>query len=140
MSETSNDVNVGWKDQDSSNGVKYRVKATDYDIEEASYEEDAPSASGPSFNSVAVNWAVGTEGAPSQDVQEQTSISYYSLKKGPWYSIYNYELTVVAQDTYHFQFVDQEFDTYALRTYQNSGSHIIEFNSNSPTIVQLSGN
>lgn len=64
MSEIPNDVNVGWKEQDSSNGVKYRVKATDYDIEEASYEGDAPSASGPSFNSVAVNRAVGTEGGP----------------------------------------------------------------------------
>lgn len=73
-------------------------------------------------------------------MQEQTSISYYSLEKAPWYSVYSYELTIVAQDTYDFQFVDQEFDTYSLRIYQNSGSHIVEFNSNSPTIVQISGN
>lgn len=134
------DAHVGWQEQTSGNDAKYVVKADEYDIEEAAGSGDAPAASGPSFSDVGVNWRVGTEGAPSKDVQEQTSITYYRLKKAPWYSIYTYELTIVAKDTYKFSFTDEEPDTYTIDVYQNSGSHFVQYNSKAPTIVRISGN
>lgn len=131
---------VGWQQQTTDNDAKYRVKADDYDIEEAAGSGDAPAASGASFKDVAVNWRVGTQGAPSKDVQEVTSITYYSLKKAPWYSVFTYELTIIAKDTYKFQFTDEEPDTYTLDVYQNSGSHYVQYSSKAPTIVKISGN
>ncbi|KAJ1324701.1 hypothetical protein MN608_09404 [Microdochium nivale] len=131
---------IGWQERTTGNKAKYQVKAEEYNIEEAAGSGDGPAASGPSFSNVAVNWRVGTEGAPSEEVQETTSITYYRLKKAPWYSVYTYELTIFAKDTYNFKFTDEEPDSYTIDVYQNSGSHFVQYSSKAPTIVKISGN
>ena len=135
------DAEVGWQELASSKGEKYRVKASDYEIgDKPAGTEDEPSASGPSFKDVEVYWTVGSEGAPSQDVQNRTAITWYKFSKAPWYSVYTYRLTISTKDTYNYTFWDQEPDYYKLDVWQNSGTHTVEFSSGSPTIVRISGN
>ncbi|KAH6680103.1 hypothetical protein F5X68DRAFT_234620 [Plectosphaerella plurivora] len=139
QSEIPGDAEVGWQEKTTGNDAKYRVKAEDYDIQEADGSGDGPEASGPAFSNVAVNWVVGTQGVPSDQVQQQTSITYYTLKKAPWWSIYTYELTITATDTYDYKFTDASGDTYTLDVWQNSGSHYVQYRSDAPTIVSISG-
>ncbi|EKJ71009.1 hypothetical protein FPSE_08794 [Fusarium pseudograminearum CS3096] len=77
------DAQVGWLDLTSENGQDYHVKVSDYDIFDGSSGEDAPSASGPPFSFIKVYWQVGTEGATSSDVQQQTAITWYKLENAP---------------------------------------------------------
>ena len=137
--EAPADANVGWQDLKSKKGEGYRVKASDYDISTSAKEADAPAASGPSFSDVAVYWTVGSSGAPSNDVQNRTAITWYKLETAAWWSIFKYKLTINCADTYNYRFTDQEPDTYGLDVFGNSGSHSLEYRSNSPTIVKISG-
>lgn len=139
-SEVPKGAKEGWLDEESDNNVKYAVKAAEYDISKVSKEGNAPDASGPSFKDVSVYWTVGSSGAPSTDVQNRTSITWYKLEKAPWYSPYQYELTFNAKDTYHFYFTDEEPDTYGVNVFQNGGSHFVQYRSAKPTIVKITGN
>jgi hypothetical protein len=133
------DANIGWEDLKSNQGENYRVKASEYDIADRPFgPEDEPAASGPPFN-VQVNWPVGSEGAPSEEVQDKTAITYYKLEKAPWYSLFKYKLTIITQDTYNYNFYDQEPDSYNLNIWQTAGSHTVEFNSKNPTITSITG-
>ncbi|VTO91797.1 unnamed protein product [Fusarium graminearum] len=136
--EVPQDAQVGWLDLKSENGQDYRVKASDYDISECPSGKDAPSASGPPFN-VNVHWQVGTEGAPSAEIQDKTAITWYKFEKAPWYSIYQYKLTINTRDTYNYTFFDSEPDYYGLNILDTSGSHTVEFRSKNPTITSITG-
>lgn len=70
------DADLGWLESTSDKEENYRVKASDYDIKEASDGGDQANASGPRFDRVEVNWAVGTSGAPSSDVTNRTAITW----------------------------------------------------------------
>lgn len=135
------DANVGWEELTASNGDKYRVKASDYNIADVPTGEEANvvAASGPDFDNVEVNWVVGTEGAPSADVQNKTAITWYKLAKAEWYSPFQYKLTINVKDTYNYEFTDQEPDTYKLNVWLNNGTHEVEYRSDRPTIVKIKG-
>lgn len=75
--EVPKDANVGWLDESSEKKENYRVKASEYNIKEASEGGNQANASGPSFQGVNVHWEVGSSGAPSEDVQDQTAITWY---------------------------------------------------------------
>ena len=129
---------TGWDDLKSKGGNEYRVKALDYDI---STEGDGktPDAKGPSFKDVAVYWTVGTSGAPSIDVQNKTAITWYKLDYAEWWSPYKYKLSINTLDTYDYYFTDQSPDSYQLNVYQNAGTHEVEYRSDKPAIVSISG-
>ena len=63
-------------------------------------------ASGPSFNDVAVYWAVGSSGAPSNDVQNRTAIIWYKLETAERWSIFKYKVTVNCAYTYNYKLTD----------------------------------
>lgn len=134
-------ANVGWEELKSDKGNEYRVKASDYNIAEKPTGEEANSAaaSGPKFSNVPVRWTVGSSGAPSSDVQNQTAITWYKLKKAEWWSPFQYKLTINCNDTYDYDFKDEEPDSYRVNVLQNSGSHSVEYRSDAPTIVSISG-
>ncbi|PTD08681.1 hypothetical protein FCULG_00011195 [Fusarium culmorum] len=131
MAETSKEVpqdaQVGWLDLKSENGQDYRVKASDYDISEGPSGEDAPSASGPPSTSTFTGKL------------DKTAITWYKFEKAPWYSIYQYKLTINTRDTYNYTFFDSEPDYYGLNILDTSGSHTVEFRSNNPTITSITG-
>ncbi|KAI8159609.1 hypothetical protein K4K49_004010 [Colletotrichum sp. SAR 10_70] len=133
------DAEVGWQELKTENGNKYRVKADDYDIADRDPDGDEPAAAGPPFKDVEVYWTVGSSGAPSQDVQNKTAITWYRLDKAPWYVYYKYRLTINTNDTYNYEFTDQSPDTYSLGVWQKSVTHTVDFDSSSPTIVKISG-
>ncbi|KAL8782841.1 MAG: hypothetical protein Q9195_009562 [Heterodermia aff. obscurata] len=135
------DANVGWAEMKSDKGDGYRVKASDYDISDKTINEEANSvaASGPKFDNVSVYWTVGSSGAPSQDVQNRTAITWYKLEKAEWYSPYQYKLSFNCADTYNYSFKDQEPDTYGVNVFQNPGTHSVEYRSKAPIIVSISG-
>ena len=137
--EAPADANVGWQDLKSEKGDGYRVKASEYDISASAQETDAPAASGPSFSGVSVNWTYGTSGAPSNDVQNRTAITWYKLDKAEWWSPFQYKLTINCSDSYDYEFKDGTGDTYKLNVWQNAGSHEVEYRSSNPTIVSISG-
>ncbi|KAL4730832.1 hypothetical protein ACLX1H_002874 [Fusarium chlamydosporum] len=137
-SEIPADAEFGWQTLQSDIGKDYRVKASDYDIAELADMGDEAYPSGPPFK-VDVNWHVGTEGAPSQEIQDITAITWYKFENAPWYSIYKYKLTITTRDTYKYTFIDNEPDIYSLNVFQTSGSHTIEFVSSSPTIASITG-
>lgn len=145
MSETQTqeqppaDANVGWQELKSEKGEKFRVKASDYDISDPPEGGDAPSASGPKFNGVSVNWRVGTSGNTSSEVRNKTAITWYKLEKAPWWSIYTYRLSINCEDTYNYRFYDEEPDNYDINVWNNAGTHTVEFKSERPTIVSVSG-
>ncbi|KAG7422249.1 hypothetical protein ACKAV7_000155 [Fusarium commune] len=142
MAETQvpSDAEQGWNQLSSNNGADYRVKASDYDINDKPADSaDEPSASGPSFKNVKVHWTVGSEGVPSEDVQDETGITWYKLDKAEWWSPYTYKLTIVAKDTYNYVFYDESGDYYTLGVWQNAGTHSVEYRSGKPTIVSISG-
>ncbi|KAG9853768.1 hypothetical protein KCU98_g2810, partial [Aureobasidium melanogenum] len=135
------DANVGWEELQSSSGSRYRIKASNYDIADKPTDEaNIAEASGPSFQDLPVNWHYGTEGAPSQDIQNRTAITWYKLQKAEWYSPFSYKLTINCKDTYTYRFTDETGDTYKLDVWQNSGTHSVEYSSDKPTIVKISGN
>ncbi|KXJ85352.1 hypothetical protein Micbo1qcDRAFT_198870 [Microdochium bolleyi] len=138
------ETTTGWQEESSGNGEKYRVKAEAYDLaEEVARGTHTIAASGPSFDNVAVDWKVGTEGVTTKEVQERTSIIFYKLAKIPFptpWPLPQYELTIIAKDSYHFYFTDGEPDTYGLNVIQNVGSHYLQYRSSSPNIVKISGN
>ncbi|KAF4965851.1 hypothetical protein FSARC_6371 [Fusarium sarcochroum] len=142
MSETQTqaaaDNEAGWKKLQSENGQDYRVNASDYDISEPPAAQDEPAASGPPFN-VQVNWPVGSEGAPSQEVQDRTAITWYKLEKLGFWNFYDYRLTIATQDTYNYTFFDQEPDYYGLNVFDTRGTHSVEFKSGNPTIRSITG-
>ncbi|GKU08053.1 hypothetical protein FLAG1_07872 [Fusarium langsethiae] len=138
VQDAPQDAQVGWLELKSDKGQDYRVKASDYDISEGSSGGDAPSASGPPFN-VPVNWHVGDEGAPSQEIQDKTAITWYKFEKAPWYSPYQYKLTINTRDTYNYTFFDSEPDYYGLNVFDSSGSHSVEFRSDNPTNTSITG-
>ncbi|KAM0558469.1 hypothetical protein ACHAPJ_004659 [Fusarium lateritium] len=128
----------GWQKLQSENGQDYRVNVSDYDISEPPTAGDEPSASGSPFN-VQVNWAVGTEGAPSPEVQDKTAITWHKLEKlGPW-NWFDYRLTIATQDTYNYTFFDREPDYYGLSVFKTSGTHSAEYKSGNPTITSITG-
>ncbi|KAF5673254.1 hypothetical protein FDENT_10347 [Fusarium denticulatum] len=142
MSETQvpPDAEVGWNQLSSNNGASYRVKASDYDIADKPADSgDEPAATGPSFNNVKVHWTVGSEGAPSQDVQDETAITWYKLEKAEWWSPFSYKLTISTKDTYNYVFHDESGDGYTLGVWQNAGTHSVEYSSGKPTIISISG-
>lgn len=130
------DSEFSWQDCTSRNDAAYRCKATEYDIVEASADE--VDASGPPFRSADVNWAVGSEGAPTRDIQDITAIIWYKFSKAPSDSPYQYQLTIAARDTYRYNFSTNE-DSYDLIVSQDGGTHMLEFNSSSPTINRIAG-
>lgn len=139
-SQAPADYNIGWQELTSENGEKYRVKASDYDIADKPVgSEDEPAASGPPFNGVKVNWEVGTEGVPSEDVQNRTGITWYKLEKNGFWAYHKYKLTVTTKDTYNYTFFDQEPDYYKLDVWKISGTHTFEYDSKRPTIVSITG-
>ncbi|KAF4985856.1 hypothetical protein FGRMN_11072, partial [Fusarium graminum] len=133
-----NDANVGWQDLETNNGAKYAVKADDYDIaDRPASTSDEISARGPDFSDVSVNWGTHTSGAPPQDIQDKTGITWYSLNKAPWYRPYTWRLTINVNDTYNYVFKDQSGDTYSLSTWQ-LGTHTVDYSSDNPTIISIS--
>lgn len=62
------------------------------------------------------------------------------MKKAPWWSVYTYELTFNTRDTYNYYFGDQTNDAYNVNVYQNAGTHVVNYSSDAPTIVKISGN
>jgi len=136
------DANVGWEELKSSSGAKYRVKAADYDITDKPTDEaNETEASGPSFKDVRVNWKLGTEGVPDEDVQRRTAITWYKLAEAEWYSPFKYKLTINCKDTYCYFFTDKDEpkpDKYMLNVFQNPGTHSLEFGSKNPTITSIS--
>jgi hypothetical protein len=135
---TMSDKQLGWLDRTSENGQTHRIKASEYDITDTP-SDDEPSPSGPPFDDVNVRWEVGTDGAPSAETQEKTGITWYKFQKAPSSSPYKYSLTIAVCDTYSYTFFDSEPDYYGLNVYDRYGTHSIEFNSNSPTITNISG-
>ncbi|GKT42872.1 uncharacterized protein ColSpa_03053 [Colletotrichum spaethianum] len=134
------DANVGWQELKTSNGAKYQVKANDYEIsDKPAPTDDELSARGPEFSDVRLNWGTHTSGAPPQDVQDKTGITWYNLNKAPWYSVFKWRLTINVKDTYNYVFTDQSGDTYSLGTWQ-LGTHTVDYDSSEPTIVSISGN
>lgn len=135
------DAQVGWEELKSDKGEAYRVKASDYNIADypTGEEANAADASGPSFKDIEVYWTVGISGAPSQDVQNRTAITWYKLDTAEWWSIYKYKLSINCNDTYDYHFDDEEPDSYRLNVWQNAGTHEVEYRSDRPTIVKISG-
>lgn len=120
------------------NSGTYRVKAEEYDISDDHNGEEG-AASGPPFN-VQVDWTVGSEGEPSEYVQNQATIGWCKLSKAPWWSMYTYRLTFQSDDNYNFSFTDKSNNSYSLNKWADSHVHFLEFNSSDPTIVSISGN
>ncbi|KPM43291.1 hypothetical protein AK830_g3277 [Neonectria ditissima] len=134
------DANVGWQDLTSDKGQTYRVKASDYDIGDKPTDDgDAVAASGPKFASVPVRWTVGSSGSTSDEVRNKTAITWYKLDKAPWYSPKKYRLSINVEDTYDYRFFDEEPDYYGISVWQTAGTHTVEFDSDRPTIVSVSG-
>ena len=135
------DANVGWKNSDSTNSQNYRLKASDYNIADklTNIDTGLVAADGPKFSKVTVNWPVGSSGAPSEDVQEKTAITWYSLDKAEWYSPFSYKLTINTIDTYDYHFEDASYDYYELNVFQ-TGVHEVEYDSKNPNIISISGN
>jgi len=73
------------------------------------------------------------------DIQDRTAIYWYKLSKATRDSIYEYQLEIAAKDTYSYIFSTKAADSYNLVVYQKVGTHMIEFKSNSPTIISISG-
>ena len=95
---------------------------------------------GSSFKDVKVYWTVDSSGAPSTDVQNQTGITYYKLGKAEWFSPYTWKLTINTNSTYDYYFKDQSpGDPYEINVYQNAGTHEVEYRSDQPNIVSISG-
>ncbi|KAK1673271.1 hypothetical protein BDP55DRAFT_634213 [Colletotrichum godetiae] len=132
------DAEIGWQELETDNGGSYRVKADEYDISDP-VEADECAASGPPFSNVQANWTVGSEGAPPDDVQNQTATTWYKLKQAPWYSIYKWRLTINVQDTYDYSFTDKSGDSYRLNVLTLSETHYVDYDSSDPTIVSISG-
>lgn len=135
------DANVGWEELKSDKGQAYRVKASDYNIADkpVGEEANAAAASGAGFSKVSVNWTVGSSGAPSSDLQDKTAITWYKLEEAEWFSPYKYKLTINCKDTYDYTFFDKASDAYSISVWQNAGSHSVEYRSDNPTIVSVSG-
>ncbi|KAF7563163.1 hypothetical protein G7046_g952 [Stylonectria norvegica] len=133
------DENVGWEERTSQKGQSYRVKASDYDISEKPTGGDAVAASGPKFSSVPLHWTVGSSGSTSDEIRNKTAITWYKLDKAPWYSVKKYRLSINTEDTYDYEFFDEEPDEYGLNVWQTAGTHTVEFDSERPTIVSVSG-
>ena len=137
--EVPADAQTGWVDSKSKTGQGFRVKASEYDISTATKKHVAALAHGPAFKDVEVYWTLGSSGAPTQDVQNRTGITWYKLAEAPWYSPWDHELTINTTKTYNYHFTDQWPDTYDLNVFINGGSHYVQYDSGKPTIVKISG-
>ncbi|WAO95815.1 Hypothetical protein NCS54_01345900 [Fusarium falciforme] len=134
------DANIGWQELKSSTGQTYRVKAADYDIgNKPEDENNIVAASGPKFPAVKVHWEVGTSGNTDDETRDRTAITWYKLEKAPWYSPKQWRLTIACEDTYNYRFFDEEPDYYDLNVWLTSGTHWVEYDSERPTIVSVSG-
>ncbi|KAM6510878.1 hypothetical protein FSOLCH5_011324 [Fusarium solani] len=134
------DANIGWQELKSSTGQTYRVKAADYDIgDKPEDENNIVAASGPKFSSVKVHWEVGTSGNTDDETRDRTAITWYKLEKAPISSPKQWRLTIACEDTYNYRFFDEEPDYYDLNVWLTSGTHWVEYNSERPTIVSVSG-
>ncbi|KAM0231269.1 hypothetical protein ACHAPO_008649 [Fusarium lateritium] len=131
------DIEFGWLELKNGEGQGYRVHAFEHNTTFAYSDCEMLAASGPEFD-LSVNWKVGTEGAPSDDIRTQAAILWYKLDKAPSGSPYQYRLTIEADDTYCYTFIDNEPKCLSLDAFLY-GRYSVDFNSSDPTISTIRG-
>ncbi|ETS80702.1 hypothetical protein PFICI_08231 [Pestalotiopsis fici W106-1] len=100
-------------------------------------DPDSPGIALPPFV-VEVDWPVDNEWhQTSQDFANETGITAYQV--GTSYSpFYIYFVEIVTNEHYNYKFYDQTGESYDLDVFVD-GDHVIRYNSQQPTIGQISG-
>src|SRR6186713_696443 len=88
---------------------------------------------------VSVNWGVdGTWRNTSDDFAKTTGITAYNVGKSSS-PLFDYYLQITTNQDYDYFFTDASPDTYELNVVDVDDSHIIRYNSDSPTIKYITG-
>ncbi|KAK1756700.1 hypothetical protein QBC47DRAFT_459417 [Echria macrotheca] len=120
---STDDKSINWEKATSKKGVPYQT---------------AHGVGKPRDSSgcVDVDWEPGTSGNPSQDIQDQTGITWYSLKKISSL-LYTWELQITTRASdITYTFTDRSPDEYSLYCLV-SGNHSVDYNSSDAAIVKI---
>jgi hypothetical protein len=134
LKDLDNDPNIVWEKRISANGKEYSI----------GYHKDAEkldtSLEKTPFNTTA-NWPPVFSSAPwivqTSAFIGLTGISRYALDQRSA-SLYTYKLHFTNQVHYDYYFTDNSGDIYECNTFRN-GDHYVRYNSDSPTIINISG-
>jgi hypothetical protein len=124
---------IEWQDQVTPHGKKYQVG---YLRSEAPRSERLTELK--SFG-ISVNWPVmGSDSwiSTNEAVSSRAKITQYALYAydGTW----KYKLWFTNTEHYNYFFYDETGDYYQVNTFRN-GNHYVRYNSESPTIVYITG-
>jgi hypothetical protein len=124
-------VKSGWRKLICGKSADRRSKAIEYDLKDPiSYSSDLC----PSLKTK-VSCTVGSKHART----DQTAIVTYKLDKAPAFSPYKDQPTSTTNDVYESQLSTDERDSRRIDGNQYGGKYILEFDSGTPTITEVTG-
>lgn len=88
-----------------------------------------------------VNWPVGKDdkliNASSEVINNEHVEKYALFKRTNFFKLYNYELRVKVNKEGTYYFTDATNDTYKLSVSLPSLEHVVDFDSDNPTIIKV---
>ncbi|KAI0420537.1 hypothetical protein F5X98DRAFT_331215 [Xylaria grammica] len=144
------DPRIQWKDATSRNGTSYKIGLIPpAEGVEAAKEISAKGGEGETEGivrakadfGVDVNWPVDdTVHNTTSDFKDKTGISNYLVGKNTeWGHVYDYYIVFNTDETYDYYFEDETGNRYECNVWVTSWSHYVCYNSNKPTIINVTG-
>lgn len=129
--DTSSTSDLVMEEKTTDSGEKYQIGRP-----QGSENVGEPDSHGPPF-SIPVNWVPGSDWQyTDDDFRGRTGISRWKITVGGF--IYHYQLFFDTDQTYNYTFTDKTGQGYGNNVFV-AGVHSINYNSNQPTIVLVSG-
>lgn len=136
-----------WKTLKSKNGASFKVGRPKSDGGVTGGNIKAAAAAvgilRPAKNNfgISVNWPVEYNAwkSPTDDQTKVSAITGYCLETtGTLLEPYKYILHFINTEHYDYKFTDESNDVYEVDTWSN-GNHYVQYNSDQPTIIYVSG-